>query len=252
MPRVEGVLECSPGGVNRWDEWFLVLHLMPWRRGKELAVWPLRIEVPMKQAAIDAAMSSLTRGDAVRVTVGEIRRRPKLEEWEAAGKPPKQIALEGALAEAARARAVPVTIKSDVFGRMTLDRSLGWFEGKTRLWDRRIAVSVRQTGNAENRERDERDIERAEADLRRIVRARRTIEQAIVRELLSLYNDTWRERGAVLTGPRFLARLRPDALAMYPGGGAQLYYKDGGLFLNHLVEVRLTKTGRVSEVGLAG
>jgi hypothetical protein len=81
------------------------------------------------------------------------------------------------------------------------------------------------------------------------------IEDAIVKEMLELYNVTWRDEGMpVLTRDEFLEAIEPDAIYVGPTGFVTMYWKDGPqeLFGGHWIEVRIEEDGTISEVVLAG
>ena len=74
----------------------------------------------------------------------------------------------------------------------------------------------------------------------------------IADDKLALYNDVWREGRPPLSRPRFLARIRLESIVVHADGAATMYFHDGGLFLGHVVEVRIGSRGAITETGLAG
>lgn len=85
------------------------------------------------------------------------------------------------------------------------------------------------------------------------------IEDAIVEEMLDLYNDTWRLSGGeeeppVLNRDEFLEAIEPDTIYVGPTGFVRMYWRDGPreLFGGHWIEVRIEEDGSISEVVLAG
>jgi len=65
----------------------------------------------------------------------------------------------------------------------------------------------------------------------------------IAQNLLSLYNDTWRD-GEALNSDGFMRRISLSSMQLCPAefgsdGSATLYYADGELFAGHSIEVFL-------------
>lgn len=85
------------------------------------------------------------------------------------------------------------------------------------------------------------------------------IEDAIVDELLDLYNEDWRLSAPdgelpVLSRAEFLQEIEPDTIYVGPTGYVRIYWRDGPreLFGGHWIEVRIEEDGSISEVVLAG
>lgn len=83
--------------------------------------------------------------------------------------------------------------------------------------------------------------------------------RAVARELLELYNDTWREKGDYGGEPQppldvagFISHIALASLEVWEDGAMMAYFKDGGLFAGHRIEVFLTPTGEVSDVDVVG
>lgn len=250
---VEGVLNSSAGGARGNKGWDLVFHLMPWRvvGGDDAPVRPLRIEIPVTQKALEQWMERLPEQATVKVAVRRIE--PANEAWSLAkGRlPVRRVKGSAALQAARAARQKPVVIRDAVLGKLVLERTYGWFKTKLRLRGQRCSLAITQSGATEERARDLRDIARARGVVERLDAAWPAIEKAIVRNKLGLYNNNWRDRRRVLTAQEFLARIRIESIVIAPRR-TTLYFKDGGLFLGHAIEVRMSPRGAVTEVCLAG
>jgi hypothetical protein len=79
----------------------------------------------------------------------------------------------------------------------------------------------------------------------------KAIVQAVARAKLPLYNKTWRGERPELTADQFAAKLKPSSVDV-SRRRTTLYFNDGGLLLDHVIEVRLSPAGAVKEVLLAG
>lgn len=250
---VEGVLESSPGGAGVGNKWSLIVHLMPWTTvppraaAKEL----LRIEVPMAERALEQWMRKLKVGNTVRVSVDRIRKMGRGLDWwfGVAKRPPTKLRSSKLLAAATAARAKTIVVKDARLGRLRLERSQSSYLGRVALWGRKVGVEVAQSGSSDDPARDARDIARASKAFAKL--GRKAIDEAIVKKMLPLYNDNWRDTRPAISWVQLLHRIRPESV-MFGSSRTTIYFKDGGLFLGHAIEVRIGKSGKVSEVCLAG
>lgn len=252
---VEGVVNGPPAGVGAKRGWTLVFELLPWRVGDSTDLYdvPLRVEIPVSARDLDRWMNRFDDGSRVEVTVRRLSRPAGKPWWLATARFPVRRTTGSALLRRAHAEwAKPVVIEDGELGKLVLDRSLHWFEGKRRLGGRSYRISVSQSGAGENRARDLRDVERAKAIILRLEARHSATLAAIAGEMLPLYNDNWRDRRKALKRGPFLERVRLSDIVVHSDGAATAYFKDGGLFLGHTIEVRVRNTGAISEVCLSG
>jgi hypothetical protein len=252
---VEGVLNGEPVGLGGGRRMSLALELVPWRveDSAELCDVPLQVDIPIKERELDRWFNRLDAGAKLQVTVDRLEKSADKPWWLAVGRlPVRRIAGSALLRKAHAELTKPVVIQDRVLGRLELDRSLHWFEGKRRLAGRRYRLAVSQSGAGEDRARDLRDVERAKAIVRRLETQLKATLAAIARKMLPLYNDGWRDRRPAQARAAFLRRLRLSDIVIHSDGRATLYFKDGGLFLGHAVEVRVRRRGTISEICLTG
>jgi hypothetical protein len=166
---------------------------------------PLRIEVPVSQAALDGWMDRLAVGAPVRVNVGRIQ--PPSNRWSLArGRLPiKRLAkLSPELARAHAQRMKPIVVRDPKLGRLVLERELGWYRGKYAIADRRVRLSICQSAPNNDAAADARDIAAARATRLALSRGFTACERAIVKKMLPLYNRIWRGDRPVLAGAKLL------------------------------------------------
>jgi hypothetical protein len=252
---VEGVLNGPPAGVGGNKRWTFVFELVPWRidGSTDLCDVPLRVEIPVSERELDRWMDRLNDGNRVEVAVRRLSRPAGKPWWLATARFPVRRTAGSALLRRAQAeRAKPVVIEDSELGRLVLDRSLYWFEGKRRFGGRSYRISVMQSGAGENRTRDLRDVERGKAIILELEARHSATLAAIAREMLPLYNDNWRDRRKRLKPGPFLERIRLSDIVIHSDGAATMYFKDGGLFLGHTIEVRVRGRRKISEICLSG
>jgi hypothetical protein len=244
---VEGLLYGGGGARNSDAGLLLVLYLQPWRVLKgEVVLDRLRLEIPASQEQFRHAKKTYADGMGVRVTVEALERGT---DWWTAAAPRdlKRSKPSAAVVAAAAASAPPAEIRDAVLGTLTYQRRFSWYTGQCRIAGRPIELSVERT-------RDELavDLARAGTTYRAVARNLSAIRKSMVRYLLPLYNDTWRDDRARLTGVGLLRRVTPSSMVITPGGRTTFYWNDGGLFHEHAIEVRLSARGAVKEILLAG
>jgi hypothetical protein len=70
--------------------------------------------------------------------------------------------------------------------------------------------------------------------------------------LLSLYNDSWNEKKTDLTHKKFASKIELTSITIETDGEASIWFKDGNLFLGHLICVSLDPHYKVRNVGIMG
>lgn len=136
--------------------------------------------------------------------------------------------------ERARELAAPVTHEDPRFGTLTLDRSVGWYQG-TAAW---AGAAVRLNLAAAN------DAELADA-LQAAGRLwddqegwNERIQAYAVQELLEVKNESWLDEDkAELTPAEFRARMRLESITVWSDGGFDFWHDDGDLFWGHSIQV---------------
>lgn len=254
---VEGIVLRNAAGGKGSGGWDLIVNLQPWRlqAAKRVSLLPMRLELPLEEADLSAWMNRLPDGAPVRVNLTTLPRREG-QSWQARGTLPlevlQQAQVDPAVQSARAALDAPVVVEDPLLGKLTLNRQFGWFEGERIMNGGTYTISVTQTAGVDNRKRDLRDIRRAGTVVSDFEKRLSAIQNAILGEMLPLYNDGWREDREELTADAFLARIRLVSAVTYPDGHATLYFDDGDLFYRHTIEVRLGKHARVREVCLSG
>jgi hypothetical protein len=172
--------------------------------------------------------------------------------WSAAGAyEPRPAAADASLEAARQALARPVVLVDPVFGRLTLDRRLGWFEGRCRRPGLDCKVTVERTAVEEDPASDQRDVDAAREAALMLERRLSDLLAAAVEELLPVWNDHWSDGSDPLDAVGMRSQLVLDGVEL-SATGLTLWLEAGELFGGHAVEVRLSPAGEFLEAGLAG
>lgn len=134
-----------------------------------------------------------------------------------------------------------ITINSEVFGELILNKELGWYEGKG-VW---IGEEVEITIAAEDEEKDvSEDLLLAEQFFKEQIEWNKKIREYAAEELTDLAND-WLadsvddedEEPQEITKEAFAKRITIDSICFDEGGEFTVYFGDDGMFWGHSVVV---------------
>ncbi|HEY1066970.1 MAG TPA: DUF2262 domain-containing protein, partial [Pirellulales bacterium] len=138
------------------------------------------------------------------------------------------------LVELAERTARPLVVKTDLFGDLTLDRTLDRFEGRAEWNGRSIAVSFPRD---ENREiaGGLRTAEKLWADQ---IAWKQRVEDYAIAELLELKNENWlNDDEPPVTADEFKSRMTLTSITIENGGHLDFWHSDGDLFWGHSILV---------------
>jgi hypothetical protein len=153
------------------------------------------------------------------------------------------------LEEIAHALQQPVTLETKVLGKLTLDRSVGWYEGTVRVGMKKIQISI----DPDDIDNPEATIESAERLVITIKDWDKKARDLAAKELLSVKNDFWLEEGeAEVTAEQFKKRMKTKSITVHENGRFDFWYEDGDLFLGHSIEVRGNFDSGFTDAGFHG
>jgi len=128
----------------------------------------------------------------------------------------------------------PVFLKTQTFGKLTLDRSVNWFEGDVRWGFRKARVSIEPI-SIEAPDSAILIADRVWQDKKRLVNM---AKDKAADELLSVKNESWLEDGErELTPCEFKKRMKLTSITILEEGGYNFWFSDGDLFWGHEIEV---------------
>jgi len=138
------------------------------------------------------------------------------------------------LVEIAEELSNPVIIHTEEFGELTLDRSIGWFEGEVE-WN---GESVRITFDTDDSQDISAGLKVAEKLWNDQSTWKTKIDAFAVQELLPLKNDNWLgDDEAPLTPEQFKSRMTLESISVHPDGSFEFWHDDGDLFWGHSIQI---------------
>jgi hypothetical protein len=138
------------------------------------------------------------------------------------------------LSEIAAELAKPLIIQTEKFGELRLDRSIGWFDGKSE-WN---GKSVQLSFDVEDSNDIGTALEVAEQLWADEVGWKTKVEAYAIQELLALKNECWLENDeATFTPDQFLERMTLNSITVFPDGRFDFWHDDGDLFGGHAIQI---------------
>ncbi|MEQ8615051.1 MAG: DUF2262 domain-containing protein [Lacipirellulaceae bacterium] len=164
----------------------------------------------------------------------------------------KSLPLEGTnleLTAAAQELCQSVIVESDRFGELFLDASIGWFEGEGEWVGQEIDLRF----DTENPEELKEMLKTAELLWTDQEEWNTRIRQQAIEDLHQLYNGTWREeKDPELTPNEFADHFSLSSVTIDKDGQFEFWHHDGGLFLEHSIQVYGSVHGGSLRATLAG
>lgn len=138
------------------------------------------------------------------------------------------------LTEIAEELVKPVVINTERFGDLTLDRSIGWFEGDVEWNDE----SIRITFHTDETQDISAGLKVAEKLWDEQIAWKQKVDDYAVLELLDLKNDNWlSEDEPTLDSDQFKSRMTLETISVHPDGKFEFWHDDGDLFWGHSIQV---------------
>ncbi|RVU40973.1 DUF2262 domain-containing protein [Lujinxingia sediminis] len=214
------------------DTWSVDFSLDWWRDPSgELRKEPLKVTIKVKSHSEVQSVQSVIRSCHIyrfRVRLADDGSRAELVEPE--GTPVE----DEVLFQRAEELKQPVTVENDVFGTLTFDSVLGWYEVRY-VWNAKDIVLYLST---EHEEGLEELLDAVTTFGARQAQWDRRVRKYAASQLLELRNTVWRHDDEdVLSEDEFMRSMIPEAITMYPGGRFEMSFDDGGGVLGHLIMV---------------
>lgn len=143
----------------------------------------------------------------------------------------------------------PVEIVDPVVGRMALNKSVNWFEGKITWLGKQIdiAVSVDDKGTPTD------SLQTAKTLLGAMEQWANRVNDYAVGELLKLKNDNWlSEEESPISREEFINRMQLNSITAYPDGDFDFWHHDGDLFWGHAIQVSGSLSEGLTHADIAG
>jgi hypothetical protein len=128
----------------------------------------------------------------------------------------------------------PVEISIKHFGKLVLNPTIGWFEGKRR-WNRKTVAVHFEKGEDNDISGAVKTAESLWSDQ---AAWKRKVDEYAVEKLLPLKNDTWLgEDEAELSPKEFKARMKLVSITVAEDGQFEFWHNDGDLFWGHSIQI---------------
>ena len=241
------------GSGGHGSGWSVTLDLKPWRKtGGEWEKRQIRVCVPMAKASANRLFGKWRQGECVRVDVGRVVRvtdKNFIFACLADGSlPVRRVRL---LERPSPARAAAPVHVNSVLGRLRLDRGAGWYGAWRGGRSARYEIAIR-TKDPDDVRASERQIARGSLLLRRAERNLDKLRSGAARKLLAIYNQRWRRDAPALSKTAFAARLKVTSIVVEVNGQTNVLFDAEELFADHAVEVVIARSGRLTQIALAG
>ncbi len=245
-----------PSGVGGLGEgtskdWYMTFTVQPWRRAdgsiddRELVIH--KPNVP--KAELDSVTESLRHNSVIRLRAQVSDETQGFDCWD---KPQALlIALCGndvadpELRMLAEDLKKPKCFKDQHLGRLQLDRKYGWIEGRRRLGFRRykLYINLQKDGSY--------DSTMACDKVLFVERNFEQLQRVIIDSLYETYAAYWESLGR-LNQKQFIRRVKLKSLGVSVDGSVDLYFTDGGLFLEHEIAILIGRDGIIGAAKLVG
>ncbi len=165
-----------------------------------------------------------------------------------AARAPQEADPEG-LSVAVEELAKPRVITTERFGHITLNRSIGWFEGDAH-WN---GSSIRINFHIDEESDISSGLEIAGKLWDHQEAWKQKVDAFAVQKLLSLKNETWlAEDEAPLNPQQFIARMTLQSISIHPDGNFEFWHHDGDLFWGHSIQISGSLEEGLTEADIPG
>jgi len=227
-----GVRGSRGGGESMWD---LSLTLEAWRDStgalhqEELYIWGKLTEADLLELRDQLPPYQVTK---LLLRVGENTHLNRLEAVFL--RILEMNATDPELAEIAAELQRPVTLSTNRFGILTLDRRIKWFEGKVRLGLRKVKLSLEPEDIADT----DGVLASAEKLWDSIQHWDKLAREKAQVEMLEIKNGSWLSDGeAPMTASQFKSRMKLESVIVGEDEDIAFWYEDGDIFWGHSIEV---------------
>lgn len=245
LVEISGVV--VPGSVQPIEEhdesYSIAFSLKPWRDG-DGKVHDKKLNGMWKKLAkseVAARISELAPGSSRSFKVHLKELMPGFFHAEVIA-PPSNAGGDSVLEAASASVRSELIIEDPLFGRLEKDPDLRCYRGRQGDLELRFFIESepRKVSNA------------MRASALWVASNRDRLFEAVVSELLPLYNDTWRAGAPKRTREEFLKDVRLASASLYEDGSLSLYFEAGPLFAGHGIDLYVDANKGLRKPGLIG
>ncbi len=241
-----GGLGGSGGGTS--GTWNLSVTLNPWRvAGGQLKHTKINLaKDSLPQNDFQKLMDSMSSYQVIRVSA---RYSEFCPEWDTPQGDIDSVIenkfKDPELCRHAKELKRPFILMDPFFGKMTLVRTVNWLKCKRRSgWFSSYEVCVSRNG-------EDYDSSRAKDIVISLESRMSQVRKAVKESLYQTYSDEWKSLGP-LSAEQFTQRIKLYSIAVDQDGSSSCWFRDGGLFLGHDVEVKIDQNGVIEGADIVG
>jgi hypothetical protein len=158
-------------------------------------------------------------------------------------------APDASLAQLANRLRQPSVVSTALFGNLTLDPTIDWFEGKTTWNGKMISLHVEKSPD----DRIDDALKTAAYLWSDQITWKRKVDELAIGELLRIKNDFWLSEGEPkLTSKQFKARMKLVAIWVEFNGRFSFSHFDDDMFCGHLIKIRGSVEDGLTEASIEG
>jgi hypothetical protein len=159
--------------------------------------------------------------------------------------PPSDNELESILSKFRE----PVEMTDPVVGRLILNKSANWFEGKVVWLGKQVDIAVSLDENDSPTD----SLHTAKGLMKAMEQWASKVNDYAVGQLLELKNDNWLDEDeSAISREDFLCRMQLNSITVNPEGEFEFWHDDGDLFWGHSILVSGSFTDGITHADIAG
>jgi hypothetical protein len=143
----------------------------------------------------------------------------------------------------------PVEILDPIIGKLVLNKSVNWYEGKMDWLGKPLAIAI----SIEENNAIADSLITAKALLHGMEQWTNKVNASVVEHLLELKNDNWLDEDEPpVTAQEFIERMEITSITASSDGAFEFWLNDGDLFWGHSIQVVGTLGGGLTSAAIAG
>lgn len=241
---VVGASQPSGGRIPPNELWHLHLSLVAWKaNGGELEKRALIVSKAITEKEL-AELQERIKSESVIKFKGKLSKESPFGDARARLIELMDEPKDKELDEALTSYKQPVVMKHPIFGKLLLDKTVDWFEGKANWMGLEIKINLALDEDGDSKG----SVDTATIIFSECAEWSMKVNEYAISELLKLKNESWlQENQAELLPIDFLKAMRLESVTFYPEGDFEFWHNDGGLFWGHSILI----SGSIQE-GLYG
>jgi hypothetical protein len=136
-------------------------------------------------------------------------------------------------------------MEDSYFGQLKYSEDLDWYSREIKLYGSNVSLNIKA-------EKGSVDLRKSEKLIEALNKKIPKVRDVIADELYDIYREEWAGRLFKVNRDKFKDKLELEAVVIHRTNDLDLYFKDGGLFSDHVVVVRFSLDKGFHNVVLSG